>query len=74
MHLAPLRVCDGEAGRLDRSLSSVCLPFVLVSTGEKKKSFSIDLRAPTPPTPFDVDDAPMNFFFSIREKEERGTL
>ncbi len=46
-------------------------PFVLVSTGEKK-SFSIDLRAPTPPTPFDVDDAMVFFFFDTREKKREG--
>lgn len=41
-----------------------------MSTGKRKKDISIDLRAPTPPTLFDVDDA-SNSFFSPGVQEKR---
>ena len=66
--MLPLRVLcrRGRASRLDRSLSSPCVYW------RKKKDISIDLRAPTPPTLFDVDDASnSNFFFLVYKRKKK---
>lgn len=70
-----------RAGRAAGSIPlGLCMsPFVLVSTGEgeeekKKKLFSIDLRAPTPPTR-SLTSTTLWLFFSLfryERKEERG--
>lgn len=63
----PSGFCAGEAGHhgwIDPSR-------LLVSTGERKKDISIDLRAPTPPTLFDVDDASNSFFFLVYKRKKK---